>query len=116
MNEVIEFQSEFGTIYVESNSQPEYGYRGETEENKKATTRFEQALGTIKVVANSVVESIKGIASSPQEVEVKVGLKFTAEAGAIIAKTSTEGNLEITIRWKKEEKNEIKTARNRVDG
>ncbi|WP_329484213.1 hypothetical protein OG555_18860 [Kribbella sp. NBC_01484] len=42
--------------------------------------------------------------ANPAEVELKLGVKLTAEAGAIIAKTSAEGNLEVTLRWALEHK------------
>jgi hypothetical protein len=105
MVKTIEFESEYGKILVE------------VEESKRPTTRdfsssdaaiekskkkFGASLEVLKNVSTAVIAKLNDVAEDlkPDEVEVKVGLKFTAEAGAIIAKTSVEGNLEVTIKWK----------------
>lgn len=105
MNKIIEFQTEFGTILIESEEKVQQmgTYRGSESPNKeieKAKSKFEEAISTIKIVAESVVKKTKEVLDSPDEIEIKIGLKFTAEAGAIIAKTSAEGNLEVTLKWK----------------
>ena len=47
------------------------------------------------------MKKINEVSQKPDEIEVKLGLKFSVEAGAIIAKTSSEGNIEVTLKWTK---------------
>lgn len=68
---------------------------------EQSVVRFESAIQIVQTVGNSVVEKMRQLTRQPDEVNIKIGLKFTAEAGAIIAKTSGEGNLELSITWKK---------------
>jgi hypothetical protein len=60
---------------------------------------FEQAVSRIGPVAQAVLEQV--VSLSPQEVEVEFGIKFSAEAGIIVARAATEGNCKISMRWKK---------------
>ncbi len=115
MKKIIKFptdeQDEF--IYVEVEDMPRLGETGdglvavgaeeEDEGVKKATSKFEKALGPIKSIADSVINKIRQISDSPSEIVVEVGLKFNAEAGIVISKASTEANLKITMSWKKNE-------------
>ncbi len=68
--------------------------------------RFENSMNTLKKVASAVINKVKDIPSSPDQVQVKLGLKFNVQAGVIIASTSTEGNLEVTLTWNKEKPEE----------
>lgn len=47
--------------------------------------------------AKAVLEKLKEI--TPDEVEVKFGVKVTGEANWVVAKAATEGNFEITLNW-----------------
>ena len=68
---------------------------------KKANSKFEKALEPIRNISNQLVQNIKDINITPDEVSVELGLKFNAEAGIIISKASTEANIKINITWKK---------------
>lgn len=103
MNKLIEIESEYGTILVESADEKEVitrsGERGGI--GTIAKQKFEEALQAVKVVSNNIIGKADEFLNSPDEVNIKIGLKFTASAGVIVAKSSTEGNLEISITWKK---------------
>jgi Trypsin-co-occurring domain 1 len=45
------------------------------------------------------VEQFADAVHGPTSVKVKFGLKFNAEAGAIIASVGSEANFEIEVRW-----------------
>jgi len=101
MSKIISFQDEdLGTIYfeVEPTSLPREGMTKVGDEN--AHGKFETALQTIRGIAGKLITQITSIPQRPDEVECKIGITFNVEAGVIIAKTSTEGNLEITLKWK----------------
>lgn len=65
------------------------------------STKFSKALSPIRQVANDVLQQLQEMAKSPEEVSIEFGLKLNFEAGAVITKASTEGNLKVSIKWKK---------------
>ncbi len=67
----------------------------------QAQTSFADAMDKIKPVAANIIGKIRELKDSPDEVEVKFGVKMTAGMGAIIASANVEGNYEITLKWKK---------------
>ena len=67
----------------------------------RAQTSFAEAMEKIKPVAANIIGKVRELKDSPDEVEVKFGVKMTAEIGAIIASANAEGNYEITLKWKK---------------
>lgn len=109
MSKIIEFESEFGTILIESNEPERSGRQnfssgGNTTE--RAKEKFEESVNVLQHVSKAVVGQFSKANDElkPSEVEIKIGIKFTAEAGAFIAKTSAEGNLEVTLKWTNKDK------------
>lgn len=116
MTKLIEFQTEEGSFWIETTENSDHsdtnfentrtrvsGGNKERGLSSNLKGKFGDAVNTLKLVANGVVKKAREIADAPDEMEIKLGLKFSAEAGAIIAKTSTEGNLEVVMKWKKKE-------------
>lgn len=67
-----------------------------------ARTSFDKALSNVRGAATAALTQFRSMSQQPTEVEIKFGVKLTAEAGAIIAKTGLEGTLEVTLRWKQD--------------
>lgn len=67
----------------------------------QAQTSFVQAIDKIKPVAANIIGKVRELQDSPDEVEVKFGIKMNAKIGAVIASANVEGNYEITLKWKK---------------
>lgn len=67
----------------------------------QAQTSFADAMDKIKPVAANIIGKVRELKDSPDEVEVKFGVKMTAEMGAIIPSANVAGNYEITLKWKK---------------
>lgn len=44
------------------------------------------------------------LADPPTQLEVEFGLKFDADANAIVAKAGTEAGFTVTLMWEREEK------------
>lgn len=68
---------------------------------EKSAEQIDEAVEVAKRVAGRAAQQFGTMDHRPDEVQFKLGLKFTAEAGALIAKTSAEGNIEITLTWKR---------------
>ena len=66
---------------------------------EKSVGSFDAAIAKVRPVALAVVEQFANAVSGPTSVKVKFGLKFSAEAGAIIASAGSEANFEIEVKW-----------------
>ncbi|MBW4599057.1 MAG: hypothetical protein KME29_05430 [Calothrix sp. FI2-JRJ7] len=65
-----------------------------------ASKTFDKALDDIKPVLTTVVSKLKDI--SPNETEVKFGIKLTANAGIVFSSLGSELTFEIAVKWSKE--------------
>jgi hypothetical protein len=62
----------------------------------EAGKRLEEALAAVLSVTSMVRDM------SPDEHEIEFGLKLTAEAGALVAKTAAEGHIVVKLRWQRD--------------
>jgi len=65
----------------------------------EAKVSFERALGAVKDAASAALGQFQAMARQPDEVEIKFGVKLSAEAGAVIAKTGLDGQFEVRLKW-----------------
>ena len=106
-------ESEGATILVEFDDLRQTGVRqvsrgpgGIPEELAgKSARALDSAMGTIRSMAHRVTETVREIkvAERPDKVSVEFGLKLDAEAGAYIAKASTEAGFKVTLSWERED-------------
>jgi len=64
-----------------------------------ADKTFEQAFDRLRPAAAAIIEKFGSMDHRPEEIEIEFGVSLSAEAGAIIAKTSGEANFRIALRW-----------------
>ncbi len=70
---------------------------------KEAGQTLEEALDkTLVPVARALIGRLREI--EPQEAEVTLGLKLSAEAGVVISKIAGEASLEVKLTWRRSEK------------
>ncbi len=62
-------------------------------------TRFDDALENVRKAAVSALKKFRDDSLAPASVEIEFGVKFNAEAGAVIARTSAEGHLTVKLTW-----------------
>ncbi|WP_326836824.1 CU044_2847 family protein [Amycolatopsis rhabdoformis] len=67
-----------------------------------ARESFETALASVRDAAAAALGQFRDMTRAPDEVEIKFGVKLSAEAGAVIAKTGVEGQLEIKLKWRRD--------------
>ncbi|MEU2236769.1 CU044_2847 family protein [Streptomyces vietnamensis] len=97
----MEFATEDGAVLVEAdNLQP--GQRSVSRGGNslvRAGQTLDDALAGIRTAAESALAVFRGGSLRPDGVELEFGVKLTAEAGAVIAKTAVEGHLVVRLSW-----------------
>jgi hypothetical protein len=104
LKQLIEFSLEDGTSFLMEVDEPETiaVERVALPSGRlvlKAQQSFEEALDKIKPVASTLISKLRGLNTPADEVEVKFGLKLTADAGAIFTSVGGEVSYEITLKW-----------------
>ena len=110
MKQLLQLRTNDGTdLYVEVDettvNNPLRGNSNNLEDRgviENAQQSFDKALQPLKEISNSIINCIKNITNSPQEVEVELGLKFTAKAGIILTSLDSEAHLRVSLKWKNE--------------
>jgi hypothetical protein len=96
----IEFSHDGGVIIVEVDEIIPRGDRLVAREGvaERATQSFEEAVGGIRPIAETIMRQVAALA--PESVSVEFGIKFSAQAGVILASSAVEGNCKVTLNWK----------------
>jgi hypothetical protein len=66
---------------------------------ESATETFDSAMTRLRVAAGTVVRRMRDMAQPPDEVSVQFAVKLATQAGVVIANTSAEANLSVTLKW-----------------
>lgn len=72
---------------------------------KTASQSLEKSLSGIKTIGDALINKVKSFNEPADEVEVKFGIKFSADLDVVVAKGSGEANYEITLKWDKRTQN-----------
>lgn len=108
MKRLVEFSLEDGsTILVEAE---ETGTEGEMiRVSSESTCReivnfsnktFEESLGILKPVANTILSKLGDISKQPEEVQVSFGISLDLKAGMYISSVDAGANFNVTLTWK----------------
>jgi len=89
-----------GIILVEFEETGLISVSTETELAEKSVRAINKAMETIREMAQRVADTVQNLPGKPQTVEVDFGLKLSAEAGALIAKTGVGANINVKLTWK----------------
>jgi hypothetical protein len=60
---------------------------------------LEHAVGRITPAVSAVVQRFRSGDIAPHQIELELGVKLSAEVGAIISRTAGEANIKLTLRW-----------------
>ena len=66
----------------------------------QAQRTFEEALDRVQPAAQSLIQRLRRVSDTPEEVHIEFGLNLHAEAGAFIAAASTEANFRVSLTWR----------------
>lgn len=106
MKRLVEFPLEDGTTMLVEIEESEKG--GLVKASRaddvivKAQITLEKSLEKVKPAAQFIIQQLKNLHDSPDEIEVAFGLKLSADAGAVLASAGAEANYTITLKWVKE--------------
>jgi Trypsin-co-occurring domain 1 len=67
---------------------------------ERAQETFETAIAQVRPGIEALMAQLSDVSSKLESVSLEFGIKFTAGADALIAKTSVEGNVKVTLTWK----------------
>jgi hypothetical protein len=90
-----------GVLLVEIDDPQEIGNRPVSRNMvEKARQSLEAALMEVMPGVSALMQRcLQEIPVKPDEFALEFGIKFTAEAGALIAKTTAEGNIKVAFKW-----------------
>ncbi|NGN68015.1 hypothetical protein G5C51_29460 [Streptomyces sp. A7024] len=102
MTELVRWETEDGPVVVELDA----GDPGFTSVSRRpgeavadAAGHLEQALGVVRNTAAAALRSLRDGVFAPDTIELEMGVKLNAEAGAVIARTSAEAHLIVRLTW-----------------
>jgi hypothetical protein len=67
--------------------------------SKSLDAALERLQPMIQAIARATVAKLRDVAECPDDFGVEFGLKMTVDAGLVVAHTSGEANLQVTLRW-----------------
>ncbi|MFE2151759.1 CU044_2847 family protein [Streptomyces lavendulae] len=70
---------------------------------QQAQKTFEEAVRRVRPAIQGVLDQLRSLAESPDEIHVEFGLDLHAEAGAFIAAASTTANFTVAVTWHRNE-------------
>lgn len=105
MKRLVEFPLEDGTSMLVEVDEPEQDglervSRKDPGVIERAQQTLEKSLEKVKPAAQFILEKLRGLHDSPDEIEVTFGLKLNAGSGVILA-AGVEANYTVKLKWVK---------------
>ena len=70
-------------------------------QNEQPDNAFNQALNTIRLAANGVLETLNTLPEKPDHVKIDFAIKIDADAQAMLAKSgSSDAQLKVSLAWR----------------
>ncbi|MFG2022197.1 CU044_2847 family protein [Streptomyces sp. NPDC048825] len=102
MEGLVEFKTNDGVVITVEGIEDVSGHQMVSRRDDgtvQATRTFEGALDGVRAAAESALRVFRDGTLRPDSVELEFGVKLTAEAGALIAKSGAEGHLLLRLSW-----------------
>jgi NTP-dependent ternary system trypsin peptidase co-occuring protein len=64
-----------------------------------AVQSVEMAADGIKAAAGAFVDKLRSLEQSPKEIAIEFGVQLATAAGVVIASTTAQANVKVTVRW-----------------
>ncbi len=117
MAEYMEFSTEDGTIVPVDFAADDDGQHlvADSHGAVRAARTFEGSLAAVRTAAEAALRVFRDDgALRPDSVEIEFGVKLTAEAGALIAKSTVEGHLVVKLAWSPGQQSQVTVVGPRV--
>lgn len=103
MTDLLRFQTAAGNVVVEvDEDEPGFDRVARSGIVSDARKAFETSLQEVHDAVAAGLRIFRGGALKPDGVVIEFGVRFNAEAGAVIAKTAVEGHLTVKLSWHKD--------------
>ena len=66
-----------------------------------STETFSAAISRARRAAEVTLDQFKSMVNGPDEVEMELGIRLSAQSGAVLAKAATEGHIQVRLTWRK---------------
>lgn len=99
-----------GSVIVDVDEEPGVTRVSRQGRIRDARATFETALAEVRDAATAALTQFRAMARQPDEVEIAFGVRLDTEVGAVIAKTSMQGNFEVKLKWQRETPQEDRPA------
>lgn len=66
---------------------------------EKASVTLRDSLKPVIDAASDIMDAFQAMASKPEEVEIQFGVSLKAGLNAVIANSSADAHLDVTLRW-----------------
>ncbi|WP_067817607.1 CU044_2847 family protein [Actinomadura kijaniata] len=101
MGKLVRWETDQGPVVVELSAN-EPGFVGVSRIDDvlfEAKGRLEDAMRGVRAAAQTALLGLREGMDRPDQIELEFGVKFNAAAGAVIAKTSMEGQMKVKLTW-----------------
>ena len=106
MTHLVEFPLEDGsTMIVEVTESEQAGLERVSRGGDiilRAQVTLENSLDRIKPAAQFIVEKLRSLHDTPDQIEVQFGVNLSAECGAVLAAAGVAANYSVKLLWNKE--------------
>ncbi|MEV4122406.1 CU044_2847 family protein [Micromonospora sp. NPDC049645] len=99
MADLLRFETDQGVLLVEEHVGTDLERVGLLDRIRPARQTLEMSLAQIKPALDAALGVVRGMSVRPDQVEVEIGVTLTAEAGAVVARTSAQGHLTVKLIW-----------------
>jgi hypothetical protein len=99
MGDLLRFDSADGSVLVEEREGADLERAGLLDRIRPAKQRLEGALQQIRPAADATIKALSDLDVAPDSIELELGVTLTAEAGAVVARTTAEGHLIVRVTW-----------------
>lgn len=101
--EYYEFESEAGPVIFETRLAAGAGPVAGGGGFHRTGQAIEGLLGQIRGIVRPLKEGIEADIASVSEISIEFGVKVGGKAGLIVAATEMEGNIKVSLTWKREQ-------------
>jgi hypothetical protein len=104
MSTIVAFDTDEGDFIKVEVDDPRGGPHRVSRDDQLTATgrRLEEVLNEARPTIRAVLSAMSGLAADEREVEF--GIKLTAEAGVVVAKTALEANFVLRLKWTRPER------------